>query len=134
MTATFNDFVREQLSVVGPVQVRRMFGGAGVFLDGRMFALIAFDTLYLKADETTKPAFEAEGLEPFVYEAKGGKRAIMSYWQAPERIFDDPDEMRSWAGLAVEAARRAAAKKPVKKPGKKPARKKTMAARKTKKA
>ncbi len=35
----------------GPVTVRPMFGGAGIFRDGLMFALIADEVLYLKADE-----------------------------------------------------------------------------------
>ena len=92
-----------------------MFGGAGVFLDGVMFALIASETLYFKADETTKARFEREELEPFTYEAGNGKRSIMSYWRAPEQVFDDPDEMLDWAGEAVRVAQAAAAKKPAKK-------------------
>ncbi len=111
----FDEFIREQLAVVGPVRVRRMFGGAGVFLDGVMFALVADEVLYLKADETTRQSFEAAGLKPFTYQAKGGKRAVMSYWQAPEAVFDDPDEMRAWASQAVAVAMAAAAKKPPKK-------------------
>ena len=115
MNDGFNEFVREQLSGVGPVHVRRMFGGAGVFLDGMMFGLIADETLYFKADDNTKVAYEEEGLGPFTYEAKGGKRSIMSYWRAPERVFDDPDEMRAWASVAIGVAQAAAAKKPAKK-------------------
>lgn len=115
MNEGYAEFIRDQLSVVGPVSVRRMFGGAGVFLDGVMFALIADESLYFKADDTTKAAYEAEGLGPFFYEAKGGKRGVMSYWRAPEHVFDDPDEMRSWAGDAVRVARAAAAKRPPKK-------------------
>ncbi len=115
MSDDFSSFVAEQLAVVGPVRVRRMFGGYGIFLDGMMFALIADDVLFFKADDTTKNRYEAEGLEPFTYEAKGGKRAVMSYWRAPERVFDDPDEMRAWAEAAVQVARAAAAKKPASK-------------------
>ena len=115
MNEGYAAFIEEQLSVVGPVRIRRMFGGAGVFLDGVMFALIASETLYFKADETTKASFESEDLEPFTYEAGNGKRSIMSYWRAPERVFDDPDEMRAWAGEAVRVAQAAAARKPPKK-------------------
>lgn len=106
--AGFRTFVTEQLAVIGPVQVRSMFGGAGIFLDGMMFALIADDVLYFKADERTRAPFEAEGLQPFTYETKSGRRSIMAYWQAPERLFEDPDAMRAWAGMALQVAREAA--------------------------
>jgi DNA transformation protein len=78
-----------------------------------MFALIARDTLYLKADPQTVAAFETEGQGPFTYAAKGakgGKRSIMSYWRAPDRLYDDPDELAVWARDALAAAHRAARK------------------------
>lgn len=111
VSGSFREFVAEQLAVVGPVTIRAMFGGAGVYLGGRMFALIAFETLYLKADEGSKADFEAEGMGPFAYDAGGGKNIIMSYWQCPERLYDDVDEMRLWALRAIAVATKAAAKK-----------------------
>ena len=107
----FKAFVEEQLAVVGPVQIRSMFGGAGVFRDGKMFALIAFEELYFKGGPETQARYEAEGMAPFTYEAKGGKRSVMSYWQVPARLYDDPDEMREWALEAIGVAEAAAAKK-----------------------
>ena len=107
----FLDHLKDALRGLGPVAVRRMFGGAGIYADGVMFALVADDTLYLKADETTKQAFEAEGLAPFGYQG-GGRTITLPYWRAPERLFDDPDEMTDWARAALDVARRAAAKKP----------------------
>ena len=103
--------MKEQMAGLGALSVRRMFGGAGVFSEGLMFALVVDDVLFLKADETTKPAFESEGLEPFTFGAKGGKRTVMSYWRAPARCLDDPDEMASWGRKAQNAARRASQKK-----------------------
>jgi len=99
----------------GPVETRRMFSGAGFFRDGLMFALVAGDVLYLKADETTRDAFEAEGLEPFSYATSKGRNTIMSFMRAPETCFDDPDEMVRWCRTAFEAALRAGAGKPRKK-------------------
>jgi len=95
----------------GPVVPRRMFSGFGVFSDGTMFALVARDTLYLKADPQTVAVFEAEGQGPFTYAARGatgGKRSIMSYWRAPDRLYDDPDELAAWARDALAAAHRSA--------------------------
>lgn len=106
----FIALLKDSLRLLGPVNARRMFGGAGLFADGVMFGLIADDTLYLKADDATKLKFEAEGLEPFSYDGKRGPIA-MSYWRSPERLLDDPDEMMAWASVALEVARANAAKK-----------------------
>lgn len=105
-------FLKEQMEGFGPVHTRRMFSGAGFFRDEVMFALVVGDALYLKADETTRGAFEAEGLEPFSYATSRGRTTIMSFMRAPETCFDDPDEMIRWCRIAFEAALRAAATKP----------------------
>lgn len=109
---SYKAFLCEMLHGLGPVRVRNMFGGGGVFLDDVMFGLVADETLYLKADATTIPEFETEGMGPFVYE-KNGKSTIMSYWQVPDRLLDEPDELVSWAGDALKIA--IAGKRPKKK-------------------
>jgi DNA transformation protein len=83
-----------------------MFGGAGVYADGVMFALVADGAIFLKADEANTPDFEREGLPPFQYQTKNGSRAVMSYWRMPERLYDDPDELAQWAARALAAAHR----------------------------
>jgi DNA transformation protein len=100
------EHIRELFAAFGPVDVRRMFSGAGVFADGVMIALAASDVLYLKADAQTIPSFEQEGLGPFSYATKGGKRTIMSYWRMPDRLYDDVDELAEWARAALAAAHR----------------------------
>jgi len=113
----FAEFVKELFAPLGAIRTRRMFGGVGVYCDERMFALIADDELYLKTDDETLALFEAEGLQPFVFETKDGEKGVMRYRRAPESVFDDPDEAAAWGRLGVEAALRAAAKtrKPAKK-------------------
>ncbi len=88
-----------------------MFGGYGIYADDVMFALSTGGELYLKADSETRPDFEDEGAEPFSYEAKG-RRVVLSYWRAPDRLIDDADEMAIWARKALSAAERAARTKP----------------------
>ena len=107
VSAGFADFVREQMMAVGPIALRRMFGGMGVFRDGLMFALIVDDVLYLKASEEGRAVFEAEGLKPFSYATKKGEHTLTSYWRAPERCLDDPDDMTIWARRAFEVALKA---------------------------
>jgi DNA transformation protein len=110
---SFQEFLKDQLAGFGPVTIRRMFGGAGVYADSVMFALIADDTLYLKADDKTAPSFEAEGMEPFTYETKGRKPIAMSYWEIPPRLLEEPDELAEWARAAHRIA--CATKKPARK-------------------
>ena len=100
------DDIQELFSAFGVVAVRRMFGGAGIYADGTMFALVADGVIYLKADELSTPAFERENLLPFTYETKDGKRGVMSYRRMPDRLYDDPDELVTWARDALAAAQR----------------------------
>jgi DNA transformation protein len=102
------DVVRDLFAEFGAIEIRRMFGGAGVFVDGRMIALIARDVIYLKADAETVPAFEREGLGPFTYATKNGEHTLNSYWRMPERLYDDPEELARWAREAHAVALRAA--------------------------
>jgi DNA transformation protein and related proteins len=102
-----SDHIAELFSGFGPVTVRRMFSGAGVFADGLMIALAVKGVIFLKADARTIPQFEREGLSPFSYKTKDGTRTLNSYWRMPERLYDEPDELAGWAGAAMEAARRA---------------------------
>ncbi len=90
----------------GSIAVRRMFGGYGVYHDGLMFGLVADDVLYLKADEESVGRFIDLGLDPFEYE-KNGARIKMSYYMAPESIFENPEQAKEWAALAFDAALRA---------------------------
>ena len=104
------EYIKELFSAFGPVSVRRMFGGAGIFADGLMIGLIADDEIYLKADGQTLPSFEAEGMQPFTYGAKS-RRVVMSYWRMPARLFDDPDALAQWVRAALGAAQRAGTKR-----------------------
>lgn len=101
------DYIRDIFSAFGPVSVRRMFGGAGIYADGLMFALVADDVIYLKVDAQNDSHFEREQLPPFTYTARNGKRALMSYRRMPDRLYDDPEELAHWAREALAAARRA---------------------------
>ncbi|MGO2007703.1 TfoX/Sxy family protein [Vreelandella alkaliphila] len=89
----------------GDIQTKRMFGGYGVYRDGLMFALVADDVLYFKVDEHSVGSFIELGMEQFEYE-KSGKRVKMTYYAAPEEIFEDPEHAKEWADRAYKAALR----------------------------
>jgi len=99
----FIDFLNEVFEEFGPIETRKMFGGYGIYHDGIMFALVAENTLYLKADESTKNLFESKDLPQFEYPRKD-KMIKMSYYLAPDEIFDDREEAAIWASHAYEVA------------------------------
>lgn len=104
----FTAHVIELMQPIGPVQAKRMFGGAGIFLQGVMFGLIADSVLYLKVDKDTVTEFKAKGLEAFSYNRKG-KAIKMSYYEAPEEVLEDAEEMKYWSTKAYQTALRATA-------------------------
>jgi DNA transformation protein len=108
---TFAELPREQLVPPGRVTMRRMFGKTGVFRDGVMFGMVTENTLYFRIDDQNRVAFkEAEAFPPRNY-GKTGHTIDLSFWRAPERLFDEPDELVAWARAALEAARRVAAER-----------------------
>ena len=89
---SFAEFLREQLAPLGRVTMRRMFGKTGVFCDGVMLGMVTDNTLYLRVDDHNRAPFkEAEAFPPLNYE-KQGSTIDLSFWRAPERLFDEPDE------------------------------------------
>jgi DNA transformation protein and related proteins len=105
------DFLIDLFSDFGPVTIRRMFSGFGISADETNFALALRGGLYFRADEHTIPRFEAEGSKPFSYQTKAKTVTVGSYWQLPERLYDDPEELTGWARAALAAAQRAALRK-----------------------
>jgi DNA transformation protein len=105
------DFLIDLFADFGPVTVRRMFSGFGISADGTNFALALRGGLYLRADEQTIPRFESEGSKPFQYQTRAKTVTVASYWQLPERLYDDPEELTGWAKAALAAAERAASAK-----------------------
>jgi DNA transformation protein len=105
----FASYCAELLCGLGPVRVKRMFGGHGIYVDGVFIAIVAGETLYLKADAQTVPRFEAAGCQAFTYTAKG-RTVSLPYRAAPAEAMDSPALMRPWAALAMQAALRARAR------------------------
>jgi DNA transformation protein len=99
--------IEEMFQSLGPVTIKRMFGGKGIYHMGRIMALEVRGEMLLKADDVSAPEFEAAGARRWAYEGKKGKPVNMPYWSIPEEAFDDPDVMARWVRLAYEAAVRA---------------------------
>lgn len=96
--------VREVFRELGGIAVRRMFGGMGLYRDGRIFAIVIDGEIFLKADATTEAALRDAGSSPFTYDRQG-RAVAMSYWRMPVDALDDPDEARRWGELALSVSR-----------------------------
>lgn len=119
MSESFTSYLRDLFSELGPVVLRKMFGGQGLYHDGLIIGLVIGDELFLKTDAATVAAFEQAGGHPCVYQGKG-KPVTMSYWLPPAEAMESSQAMRPWAKLAYEAAvRKNSEKKPAKKVAKK---------------
>ena len=106
-------WVEEALEPLGTVSFRRMMGGATLYLDGTIFALIDESEIWFKADEESNAVWDAGGCtDRFTVIFKDGTVDRMNYRRAPTDVYDDPDAMRHWAALAVEAGARRKTKKP----------------------
>jgi DNA transformation protein and related proteins len=100
----FKNYILDQLSEFPEVQSKNMFGGAGFFLDGTMFAMIGGGVFRLRADEQTVSDFESRGMELF---QPNKLRKGMPYWEVPVDVFEDKHLLKEWAIKAYEAALRA---------------------------
>jgi DNA transformation protein len=109
VSESFKEFVTDLLAEFGPVTIRNMFGGAGVYADGVMFAILADDTLYLKTNAVSAFAYASEGVTPFKYTPRGKGPVAMPYWEVPPRLL----ELVAWARQAhdIALASRAPAKR-----------------------
>lgn len=101
--------IAEQLHAIGPVEVTRFFGGAGLALGGRQFGFVMKGDLYLKADDLNRPMFEDMGEGPFTYQGRSRTVTVTSYYRVPDEIAADPEMLGRWALAARRAAQAATA-------------------------
>ena len=98
-------YVLEQLGDIGAVEARRMFGGAGIYCRGVMFALVADDVLYLKVDDSNRADFEDAGAAPFrPYPDRPGQTTVMSYYEVPADVLEARASLTAWAQTALRVA------------------------------
>ena len=128
LSSGFIEFVIEQLDGFGPVEVKKMFGGASIGRDGVGFGILDDDVFFIKADPDFAAGLKARGCKPWSYSVKkDGTVRDIGYWSLPDSAADDPDETSSLARRSYAIAMKAAAEKPVKKAKPKAAAKKAIA-------
>jgi DNA transformation protein and related proteins len=122
VSASYREYVADQLAGVGDVVLKRMFGGVGLYFDGKMFGLIDDDTTYLRVDDATRPEFLKRKMSPFHPMRRDPTKVSQNYYQLPAEVLEDSEALVAWAKRAIQAARsptaavaRAAKKKAAKK-------------------
>ena len=103
VSATYRDFVLEQLAGLGQLRALRMFGGIGIYSGELFFALIASDTLYLKVDDHSRADYLRRGMSPF-RPFPDRPQWEMGYYAVPADVLEDAEEMTAWARKALRAA------------------------------
>ncbi len=98
--------IEEMFQSVGPVTVKRMFGGKSIYVRSIIIAIETDGEIFLKADALSAPQFASAGARQWTYDGKG-KSVSMPYWTIPDDAFDDPEVMAKWVHLAMEAGQRA---------------------------
>jgi DNA transformation protein len=110
VSSNYLEYVLEQLSILGDVSSRRMFGGVGLYQGERFFALIDQDTLYFKVDDSIRADYESRGMKPFrPFEDK--PEWSMSYYEVPADALEDSEELAKWARKSIAIATIKAPKK-----------------------
>jgi DNA transformation protein and related proteins len=105
------DWVAEALAPVGVMTHRRMMGGATLYCDGTVFAILDDDALWFKADATSDTVWDEAGCARFTYTMGEGRSGTMNYRRAPDDVYDDAEAMREWGTLGIAAGQRAPVRK-----------------------
>ena len=100
----FLDYLLDQFRDWGDVTVRRMFGGAGLYRDEKMFGLVADDVAYLKVDDSNGEEFEEAGSSPF--KPWADKPTLMSYYEIPPDVLEDAEQLVEWSKRSLEIQKR----------------------------
>jgi len=106
MTASteYTEYVLELLEPIGPVRTGRFFGGVGIFKGSLQFAMIMGNSLYFTVDDDTRKKYEQAGMRPFSYMTKKGRVQVRRYFELPEDVLTDPEQLRLWTNEAVRVA------------------------------
>ena len=110
-TTEFANFLRDRLAPLGYVTTRRMFGKTGVFCEGVMFGVVTENILYFRVDSQNRATFKEAESFPSLNYVKNARTIDLSFWRAPDRLFDEHEELVAWACAALAAAHRVARKR-----------------------
>jgi DNA transformation protein len=104
MTPEYCAFISDLFGAFGPIEFRRVFNFDGLYRGETMFGLVADELIYLKTNAASRGEFEREGSAPLHYKSRDGAEVAMSYYELPQRLYDEPEKAAAWARTAYEIA------------------------------
>jgi DNA transformation protein len=103
------EFILDQLSALGGVEARPMFGGFGLYLDGDFFGILYKERLYFRVSEDTINDYTSRKMKPFEpFAGRQGKSR--GYYEVPVEVVESPVDLVKWARAARQAPRVSARK------------------------
>lgn len=109
VSTAYREYVLGQLAAVGKITARSMFGGVGIYHNGRFFALIYKNVLYFKVNDSNRADYENAGMKPF--QPYPNRTGTMQYYEVPGEVIDDAARLKEWAGKAIAVAKKSAKRK-----------------------
>lgn len=100
-SAEYTEYVLDLLSPIGSVRIGRFFGGVGIFYDAAQFAMIMGNCLYFAVDNDSRAKYERAGMQPFSYSTKKGRIFVRKYFELPEEVLNNPEQLVLWAREAI---------------------------------
>lgn len=93
-----------------PVSARAMMGGYMLYHEGKPFALVEDDEIYLKGSQEIAPWYLKRGSKQFTY-TKQGKDAHLHYYRVPSEVYEDRSIFETWVDMALSVAQTPESKK-----------------------
>ncbi|PJZ23993.1 competence protein TfoX [Leptospira hartskeerlii] len=109
--SSFLTYVQDRLKVCGPLSYKNMFGGFGVYSGSQIFAMVIKDRLYFRVGQSNQAEYESAGMAPFTYAGKDGKLVRVSYWEVPEEVLEDDEDLVFWFRKSLAEANKASSLK-----------------------
>lgn len=97
---SFQRFVVDQLTRLGVVTARAMFGGYGLYHRDFFFGIIHGGRLYLKTDEQSRAGYLDRGMQPF---RPNHRQTLRAYYQVPADVLEDDEALVEWARTSLRA-------------------------------
>jgi len=101
-SAEYTEYVLEFLEPICPVRITRFFGGVGISCDSVQFAMIMGNSLYFAVDESSRKKYEQAGMQAFSYMTKKGQIQVRKYFELPEDVLIDHEQLLLWANEAIQ--------------------------------
>lgn len=103
VSESYLNFIEDQLQGINDLSFKKMFGGIGVFQNGKMFGLInSKDVFHLKADDELANEFIEMGSEKMG--SKGKSKSGMPYYSINEKLLENKDLLLSYVQKSIDLA------------------------------